>query len=120
MNESTTIAQLLDWASQQLGSVSDTPKLEARLLFRFNLQISDVELITTANKPVSEQQLNAYKQIILKRKQGTPVAYLTGVKEFWSLSLTVTPRHTDPKAGNRTTGRNGFTIFKGQGNGSGS
>jgi release factor glutamine methyltransferase len=35
------------------------------------------------------QQIQAYDALLKKRIQGTPVAYLTGCKEFWSLPLKV-------------------------------
>ena len=49
-----------------------------------------MELITLSENPVSDEVICSYKKLIEKRKNGIPVAYLTGAKEFWSLELNVT------------------------------
>ncbi len=38
---------------------------------------------------LAPDQINQYEQLLQRRLQGEPLAYLTGCKEFWSLSLKV-------------------------------
>jgi len=44
-------------------------------------------------KELNQHQLNKIHQLLEKRKLGIPFAYLTGVKDFWSLTLKVN-KHT--------------------------
>jgi release factor glutamine methyltransferase len=46
---------------------------------------------------VAQDAARAYEDLISRRLNGTPVAYLTGRAEFWSLPLTVTPAVLVPR-----------------------
>ena len=59
-------------------------------MFRHLSELSEVELITQSNQELDVEIEQSYKTLIAKRIKGTPVAYLTGIKEFWSLELLVT------------------------------
>jgi len=55
------------------------------------LGMSRSALIVHGAEPVSAETQQAYGDLIARRAQGAPVAYLTGRREFWSLDLDVTP-----------------------------
>lgn len=38
-----------------------------------------------------QQQLNKFNKYLAQRKEGIPIAYILGYKEFWSMSFKVTP-----------------------------
>lgn len=40
---------------------------------------------------LTREQAEAYLALAQRRRDGEPVAYLTGIREFWGLALTVTP-----------------------------
>ena len=40
---------------------------------------------------------HAYRELIARRAQGVPVAYLTGIREFWSLPFKVSPAVLVPR-----------------------
>lgn len=46
--------------------------------------------MTWPDKQLSPDQAAQFKEILQQRLEGRPVAYITGKKEFWSLSLKVT------------------------------
>ena len=48
-------------------------------------------LIAAAERPLPEREAEAFQSLLERRARGEPVAYLLGQKEFWSLTLTVTP-----------------------------
>ena len=89
MNNPTTIKELLSWAFEELKQSSDSAKLDSKILFRFISGYSDVDLIIKADQKVSDNLVEFYLDVISQRKQGTPVAYITGQKEFWSLNFKV-------------------------------
>ena len=92
MKESWNIEKVLNWTVlffREHGMA--TPRLDAEILLSGILGMRRLDLYLRADRPLSETERGAYRELILRRKEGEPVAYLTGEKEFWSLSLRVTP-----------------------------
>ena len=65
------------------------PYLEAKLLLLHCLSLSEVKLLTSPDQNVSRAGEKCFNRLISKRLAGTPLPYLTGVKEFWSISFRV-------------------------------
>lgn len=65
--------------------------LDARILLAHALGYSRVELVTRAKDPLSHEQVKAAQVLLEKRRQGEPVAYLTGGREFYGLHFELTP-----------------------------
>jgi release factor glutamine methyltransferase len=85
------LAFALDFAKQQLCAVTDVPQLEAEVLLAFVLNKSRSYLHAWPEKILEISQQNHFLELLNKRTQGEPIAYLTGQREFWSLNLRVTP-----------------------------
>jgi release factor glutamine methyltransferase len=85
-----TIADTVKSATLTLSTHSESPRLDAELLLGKVLGLSRASLIARDNQSVAPDDELKLTQLILKRAQGVPVAYLTGRREFWSLTLTVT------------------------------
>lgn len=83
------IQQLLNQTSIQLTSISTTPLLDSEVLLAHVLGVSRAHLHTWPLNPVLKPELQTFYELVQRRKQGEPVAYLLGFKEFWSLSLEV-------------------------------
>ncbi|MBW2276115.1 MAG: peptide chain release factor N(5)-glutamine methyltransferase [Deltaproteobacteria bacterium] len=66
-----------------------TPRLEAELLLAHVLSCRRLDLYTDHDRPLDPVELSAYRKAIARRRRGEPAAYLTGVKEFWSLQIEV-------------------------------
>jgi release factor glutamine methyltransferase len=67
------------------------PERDARILLRFCLSLSDEEFFANPEKKVKTRQWKFYLRLLYKRSKSTPIAYLTGKKEFWSLPFLVRP-----------------------------
>jgi release factor glutamine methyltransferase len=93
----TTVAATLRSGASSLNSHSDSPRLDAELLLGKILGLSRSGLIARSNEPVAIELEQAYAGLIERRLQGAPVAYLTGIREFWSLALRVTPAVLVPR-----------------------
>jgi len=93
----STLDKLLKWAEDQLSSVSDTSNLDARILVQYVTGRSHAQLIAHNGDTLSEKEMGAVREIIIKRRQGTPVAYLTGKREFWSMDFKVSPATLIPR-----------------------
>ena len=70
-------------------SGSDTARLDAELLLAYVLDKPRSYFFTWPEKELSTEQQQQFEQLLQQRKQGKPVAYLIGEREFWSLRLQV-------------------------------
>jgi release factor glutamine methyltransferase len=86
-----TIAQALKSGTALLKPYHDIAALEAELLLCHCLDKSRAYLRTWPEKLLDRETLERYKQLLQRRQQGEPFAYITGQKEFWDLQLRVTP-----------------------------
>jgi release factor glutamine methyltransferase len=85
----TTLA-VLDWTTQRFTEAGiASARLEAQLLLAHVLRCSRVQLYTGFDKPLAEQELAGYRDLIKRRLGGESVAYLLGEQEFWGLPFYV-------------------------------
>lgn len=57
-----------------------------------------LDLYTQFERPIMPDELAAFKALVLRRsKKREPLAYITGEREFWGLSLRVTPAVLIPR-----------------------
>jgi release factor glutamine methyltransferase len=92
-----TISETVQNASQALHRHSESPRLDAELLLAKVLKLPRSALITRGDELLEPDHELAYAKLIRQRAGGTPVAYLTGTREFWSLPLHVSPAVLDPR-----------------------
>lgn len=86
--EKPSIAELLRLVSV-LESVSDSPRLDLEVLLCHVLDKPRSYLFTWPEKVLDQQSAQQFNNLLKRRADGEPIAYLTGEKEFWSLSLEV-------------------------------
>lgn len=92
------IKSALTWALTVLDTEPADARLEAEILLSYVLAKNRAYLFTYPEQQLNEAQEAQFQQLITKRATGNPIAYLTGEREFWSLSLrvnqyTLIPRH---------------------------
>lgn len=75
--------------SQHTLHTSQTPVIDAQVLVMCCCGLSRNELITQVNQALSPEQTKHLNTLLEQRQAGTPIAYLLGHKEFWSMKLTV-------------------------------
>jgi release factor glutamine methyltransferase len=78
-------------AASTLTSVSDSAALDAEILLCQVLNQPRSHLRAWPDKPLQPEQLAAFLALIEQRQQGTPIAYITGHREFWSRDFQATP-----------------------------
>lgn len=83
------IQQALQYANDSLHASSPSARLDAQVLLTHTLQCNSAHLMAWPEKALDDKQLNDYQQLITQRVNGTPVAHLTGQREFWSLDFFV-------------------------------
>lgn len=73
------------------------PAAEAQILLAHALQQPRSFLLTWPQHIVTPDVCANFRQLLQRRAQGEPIAYLVGHKEFWSLSLRITPATLIPR-----------------------
>jgi release factor glutamine methyltransferase len=94
---SFTIGAVLEEAVARLKTVADLPHLEAELLLCHVIGKPRTWLVAWPDKLLSQKEHDAFMALVRQREEGAPVAYLTGEREFWSLTLAVTPDTLIPR-----------------------
>ena len=70
---------------------SGSPRLDAELLLAHALGLRRLDLYLQFERPLADDELGPYRDLVARRGKGEPVAYLTGHKEFMKLDFLVTP-----------------------------
>jgi release factor glutamine methyltransferase len=65
--------------------------LDAEILLAEALHCQRIQLYTAFEEVPGEEQRTAFREFVKQRAEGTPVAYLVGRREFYSLSFKVRP-----------------------------
>lgn len=76
---------------------SPSPRLDAEVLLADVLGMQRIELYANYDRPLDNKELHAYRQAIARRGKLEPVAYITGVKEFFSREFSVNPQVLIPR-----------------------
>ncbi len=82
-------------ALAEAGSAS--PRLDAEVLLGHVLQWERSRLFLHPHRELTAEEAEQYRRLLARRREGEPVAYITGEKEFWSIPLQVDPRVLIPR-----------------------
>ncbi|OOZ37780.1 peptide chain release factor N(5)-glutamine methyltransferase [Solemya velesiana gill symbiont] len=94
----STLAEALNQAIGQLAKRTDCePRIEAEVLLCFALGKPRSHLAAWPDKILTREQQQRFAELLSRRLEGEPVAYITGQREFWSLNLDVTPATLIPR-----------------------
>ncbi|MCD1210708.1 peptide chain release factor N(5)-glutamine methyltransferase [Vibrio cholerae] len=95
---SVTIEAALKAATEKLQqSGSDSPALDAAVLLCHVLAKPRSYLLTWPDKILEKPTLASLELLLARRRAGEPMAYILGEREFWSLSLKVSPSTLIPR-----------------------
>jgi len=91
MAEEWTIGKLLQWTADYLKQHgSESSRLEAEVLLAHARGCQRIALYTSFDEPAPEEQRTRFRELVRRRAEGVPVAYLVGHREFYSLDFRVT------------------------------
>lgn len=94
----STIKQALLKASANIQHLPHaSAKLEAEILLAFTLKKPRTYLHTWPELHLEQQVLHHYLSLVKRRCDGEPIAYITGLREFWGLPLKVSPATLIPR-----------------------
>jgi len=94
-----TIPDALRAATVQLAVASDTARLDAELLMAHALGLSRGDMLLRQRDLTAPE---AFAGLLARRLDGEPIAHITGMRDFWTISLTVTPDTLIPRPDSET------------------
>jgi release factor glutamine methyltransferase len=110
-----SIGRLLAWTTDFLRRKgAESPRLDAEVLLAHALRTERVKLYTGFETEVDEATRAAFRELVRRRAEGTPVAYLVGRKEFFSLPLEVSPAVLIPRPDTETLVVEFLALAQGQ------
>ena len=93
-----TVGELLKKTSKWLtGRGSSSGRLDAELLLARVLNLERIKLYASFDRPVNNSELDAFRQLVRRRGEQEPVAYILGSREFYSRDFIVDSRVLIPR-----------------------
>ena len=98
-----SVGRLLQWTADFLKRRgAESPRLDAEVLLAHVLHCQRIELYTAFESTPDEAARAAFRELVRRRADGEPVAYLVGRREFYSLSFRVAPDVLIPRPDTET------------------
>ncbi len=85
-----TVLRLLEWTTEFFKKRgSSSPRLDAEVLLAHARECQRIALYTAYSEVPTDEQRVAFREMVRRRGEGTPVAQLVGYREFFSLRFRV-------------------------------
>ncbi len=98
MTETWTPLRLIGWTQDFFARKGiDAPRLTAELLLAHALSCDRVRLYLDFDKPLGDPELARFRDLVRRRAEGEPAAYLLGRKEFFGRPFRVDARVLVPR-----------------------
>lgn len=89
---------LLSWTKGHFESLGiSEPRLEAEVLLAHALKLDRLGIYVQHDRPANQEERASFRDMIKRRAQGEPTAYITGQREFMSLPFMVDQRVLIPR-----------------------
>ena len=84
-------------ATKRLEDISDSARLDAEILLCQTIDMPRSYLFSHPEDELDELTRQRFETVLQRRLQGEPMSYISGVKEFWSRELLVSPATLVPR-----------------------
>ena len=84
-------------AAARLSRSSESPRLDAEILLCRSIDMPRSYLFSHPEDELDELTQGRFENVLARRIAGEPMAYIMGVKEFWSQELAVSPATLVPR-----------------------
>lgn len=94
---------MLTWMTEDFGARAlPSPRLDAEVLLAHALGVPRLRLYLEMERPLDEAEKQAVRGLVQRRRGHEPVAYILGVREFYSRSFAVDKRVLIPRPDTET------------------
>jgi release factor glutamine methyltransferase len=97
LNEFMDIESALAMATDRLQAVSESARLDAELLLSRALDVNRSYFFAHPEDTLDPHASKRFLSLVARRASGEPMSYITGEREFWSMSLMVSPATLVPR-----------------------
>lgn len=110
-----TVRHLITWTAKHFAAKGiDDPAKEARLLLAHALGCRPIEVLTRYDDQPTDAERQTFRDLIKRRTDGCPVAYLVGTKDFFLLTFEVTQAVLIPRPDTETLVQSAIEFLKGK------
>ncbi len=103
VEQAWTIRRVLAWTTENFKERGiESARLDAELLVAHALGLTRVALYMDLDRPLTDEERVAIRDLVKRRRQHEPVAYILGAKEFWGRSFSVSPAVLIPRPDTET------------------
>jgi len=92
-----SIRSVLSQTTARLDDVSYSARLDAEILLARAIDMPRSYLFAHPEDAIDDAAIERLEKTVQQRLSGEPMAYITGIKEFWSLELMVSPATLVPR-----------------------
>jgi release factor glutamine methyltransferase len=93
-----TILEMLQWGTSYLAEKGfEESRLTVELLLAHTLRLKRIQLYTSFDRPIDEEELSVFKTFFQRRLQHEPLQYIVGSTEFMGLKFSVDKRVLIPR-----------------------
>lgn len=87
------------WLREAISQLqaSESPRRDAEIILEFVTGKGRTYILAFGETQLTDAQCEQLNSLVARRQRGEPVAHLTGVREFWSLPLFVSPATLIPR-----------------------
>jgi release factor glutamine methyltransferase len=112
--EPWTVRRILEWTTGYLKeNGSETPRLDAEILLAHARKTPRIKLYTEFDEVLTDAVRATMRDMVKRRANREPVAYLVGHREFFSLSFEVAPGVFIPRPDTETLVMETLSLAKG-------
>lgn len=112
-----TVRNLLTWTAKHFAAKGiDDPAKEVRILLGHVLGCRPIDVLTRYDDEPTDAERQRFRELIKRRVDGCPVAYLIGSKDFYWLTFEVTPAVLIPRPDTETLVLAALDHLKGKAN----
>ena len=98
-----TVGRIIDWTTSHLKKHgSDTPRLDTEILLAHVRGCPRIKLYTEYTVPLTDDERVRMRELVKRRAQAEPVAYLVGHREFFGLDFRVSKEVLIPRPDTET------------------
>jgi release factor glutamine methyltransferase len=85
-----TVSRILEWTTRYLKEHgSETPRLDSEILLAHTRKCKRIQLYTSFDTPLTDAERAQMRDLVKRRANAEPVAYLVGHREFFGLDFKV-------------------------------
>lgn len=108
-----TVRRILEWTSGFLTRKEvESPRFSAELLLAHVLKLPRIKLYTDYERPMVDEELAAYRELVRRAGEHEPIAYLTGKAHFFDLELDIKPGVLIPRPDTETLVETALNVCK--------